>query len=35
MILLHNGTIVNEGRSYRGYVAIEGEKIKKVGEGDP
>ena len=35
MILLHNGTIVNEGRSYRGYVAIEGDKIHRVGEGDP
>lgn len=35
MILLHNGTIVNESRSYKGYVAIEGVMIKAVGEGEP
>lgn len=33
--LLHNVVIVNEGRKFLGYVAIEGEVIAAVGEGDP
>lgn len=32
-ILLHNATIVNEGRKYNGYVGINGELIEIVGEG--
>ena len=28
--LIHNATIVNEGRSVRGSVVIEGEKIAEV-----
>lgn len=33
-LLVHNGTIVNDGRRFRGYVAAEGEFITAVGEGD-
>ena len=33
-ILIRNATIVNEGRSFRGYVLISGQLIKSVGEGD-
>ena len=33
--LIHNGEIVNEGRSFHGYVVIDGEKIAEVGEGKP
>ena len=32
--LIKNATIVNEGRSYRGGVLIEGENIKDVFEGE-
>ncbi len=32
-ILIDNGTIVNEGRSYVGHVIISGEMIESVGEG--
>lgn len=33
-ILIENGTIINEGRSYIGYILIRGERIAEVGEGD-
>ncbi|MDE6488833.1 MAG: dihydroorotase, partial [Paramuribaculum sp.] len=33
--LIHNVYVVNEGRSFHGYVEVEGEFIKSVGEGDP
>lgn len=33
--LIHNVYIINEGRSFAGYVAIDGELISKVGEGKP
>ncbi len=33
--LLYNATVVNEGRSYKGYVVIDGEFIKKAGVGAP
>ena len=33
--LIHNAEIVNEGRRFIGYVAIEGSVISAVGEGAP
>ncbi len=33
--ILFNGTIINEGRSFNGYVAIDGDIITAVGEGVP
>lgn len=33
--LLHNAIIVNEGRSTKGWVLIDGTRIARVGEGDP
>ena len=33
-ILLKNAIVVNEGRQFRGYVAIDGEVISAVGEGE-
>lgn len=33
--IIHNVYIVNEGHSYHGYVAIDGEFISEVGEGEP
>lgn len=33
-ILIHGGEIVNEGRRFKGYVLIRGEKIAVVGEGE-
>lgn len=33
-ILIRNATIVNDGRSYQGYVLISGQLIKAVGKGD-
>ena len=33
--ILYNATIVNEGRTFEGYVTIEGEKIGAVGAGTP
>lgn len=35
LTLFHNVHIVNEGRSFRGYVAVRGPIIETVGEGDP
>ncbi|MBQ0114633.1 MAG: dihydroorotase [Bacteroidales bacterium] len=35
MELLHNGILVNEGTACRGYVVIDGDKIARVGTGDP
>lgn len=32
-ILIENGTIINEGRSYNGYIIIEGDTIAQMGEG--
>lgn len=32
-ILIENGTIVNEGRKYKGYVLVSGDRISEVGEG--
>lgn len=32
--VIHSATIVNEGRSFEGYVVIEGQFIKTVGEGE-
>ena len=34
-ILFHNATVVNGGRSFHGFVAIKGELISAVGEGEP
>lgn len=34
MIAIHNANIVNEGCRYRGYVVVDGELIKDLGEGD-
>ncbi|MBD5267543.1 MAG: dihydroorotase [Bacteroides sp.] len=34
-IILFNGIIINEKRSFRGYVAVDGDRITEVGEGDP
>lgn len=33
--LLHNASIVNEGKIFEGFVVIEGDKISQVGEGQP
>lgn len=33
--LLYNGLIVNEGKSMKGYLVIDGEMITRVGEGTP
>lgn len=33
--IIHNVYVVNEGRSFHGYVEIEGEFIRSVGDGDP
>jgi dihydroorotase len=33
-LLIHNATIVNEGRPFAGYVLIRGQRILAVGEGD-
>lgn len=33
--IIYNGTIVNDGRSYRGYIVMRAPFIEKVGEGDP
>lgn len=33
--LIHNVYVVNEGRSFLGYVAVDGEMIAAVGEGTP
>jgi dihydroorotase len=33
-ILIHGGTIVNEGRRFRGWVLVSGDLISEVGEGD-
>ncbi len=35
MILLHNALIIDDGRHFRGYVAVENEFIADVGEGNP
>lgn len=32
-LLLHNALIVNEGRCFRGYVAVDADIIIEVGEG--
>ncbi|MCD8103103.1 MAG: dihydroorotase [Alistipes sp.] len=32
--LIEGGTIVNDGRSFRGYILTEGDRIIRVGEGD-
>ncbi len=32
--LIYNGTLVDNGRSFRGWVLIAGERIEQVGEGD-
>ncbi len=34
-IILFNGIIINENRSFRGYVVVDGDVIAEVGEGDP
>lgn len=34
MTIIYNGTIVNEGHSFVGYVVIDGQRISKVGAGD-
>ena len=34
-ILFHNATVVNGGRRFHGFVAIKGELISAVGEGEP
>ena len=31
--LIHNGTIINEGKRFEGYIIIEGERIKTIGDG--
>ena len=33
-ILIHNGLICNEEKTFKGYVAISGDRIEKVGEGE-
>ena len=33
-VLIHNANVVNEGRSFRGWVAVSGPFISAVGEGD-
>ena len=35
MILIHNAELVNESKSWHGYIVIEGNYIKKVGVGEP
>ena len=35
MILIHNAELVNELKSWHGYIVIEGSYIKKVGVGEP
>lgn len=32
--VIHRASIVNEGRAFTGYVAVEGEFITAVGEGE-
>lgn len=34
-IILFNGIIINENRSFKGYVVVDGDMITEVGEGDP
>lgn len=33
--LFHNATIINEGRSFLGYLSTEGDRICAIGEGNP
>ena len=33
-VLIEGGTLVNEGRSFRGYLVVRGERIAEIGEGD-
>ena len=35
MEIIYNGTIINEGKSFRGFLLIDGDKIAAVGQGDP
>lgn len=35
MILIHGGTIVDDGYSRKGYILVDGDRILKVGSGDP
>ena len=34
-LILFNGTIINENRSFKGYIVIDGELITDVAEGSP
>ena len=33
--LLHNATIINEGKRFKGYIVIDGEMIADIGQGEP
>ncbi len=33
--LLHNATIINEGKRFKGYIVIDGEMIAEIGQGEP
>lgn len=32
-IVIDNGTLVNEGRRFNGYIVIEGDRIARIGAG--